>query len=274
MTLRAIRLYVMCATALLLFVSSRVDAQYRPRRVSSAAVGENYGLEISAAWFNPAAEMSIASTAGAVTGTTIDLKNDLGLQDRSFGDFHLILRPNVRHKFRVELVPIKYSQTATPKSSFVFAGQTYVAGIPVASTINWKAWRFGYEYDFAVGSRGFMGMIVDVKYTDVSATLSNASGTQSTSVRAPIPAFGGILRVYPAARLGLTAELSGFKLPGSWIKSESGHYLDVNLYATVNVVNAFGVQGGYRSFDLSYTLTNDTGSFTLKGPYVGAVVRF
>ncbi len=276
MTKPAVRLYSLSAAVLLLLlVSSPADAQYRPRRVSSAAIGENYHIEISAALWNPSADMSLTNTALDQTGTSINLKNDLGLLDQKFPDFHLIVRPNRSHKFRVELFPIHYSQTGTPKSPLVFGGQTYAAGVPVASTIHWKAWRFGYEYDFVVAPRGFMGLIVDVKYTDVNATLTNASaGLRTASARAALPALGGILRVNPIAHLALTGEISGFKIPGSWIKSASGHYLDFDAYATLNFVNAVGVQAGYRSFNLGYTLTNDIGDFKLEGPYVGATIRF
>jgi hypothetical protein len=219
--------------------------------------------------------MSLANTVLDQTGTTINLKSDLGLQDQRFPGFDLILRPAVKHKFRVQLVPVHYSQMGTPRSSLTFGGQTFPVGVPVSSKIHWKAWRFGYEYDFAVTSRGFAGLIVDVKYTDVDASLTNvAAGTRSASASAPLPAFGGIFRVYPVSHLALTAELTGFRVPGSWLKSASGHYLDFDTYATLNFVNGLGVQAGYRSFDLTYTLTNDTGTFKLEGPYFGAVIRF
>jgi len=31
---------------------------------------------------------------------------------------------------------------------------------------------------------------------------------------------------------------------------------------------------GYRSFDVGYVVTHDTGSFKLKGLYLGAVARY
>jgi hypothetical protein len=276
MTKPGIRLYAAGAAVLLLtLVSSPAGAQFRPRLVERAAIGENYHVELGAGVWNPSADMSLANTVLDQTGTTINLKSDLGLQDQRFPGFDLILRPTVKHKFRVQLVPLHYSQTGTPRSSLTFGGQTFPVGVPVSSKIHWKAWRFGYEYDFAVTSRGFAGLIIDVKYTDVDASLTNvAAGTRSASARAPLPALGGIFRVYPVSHLALTAELTGFRVPGSWIKSASGHYLDFDTYATLNFVNGLGVQAGYRSFDLTYTLTNDTGTFKLEGPYFGAVIRF
>jgi hypothetical protein len=274
MTEPGIRLYG-AALLLLTLVPSAASAQYRPRQVSQAAVGENYHLEISAAWWRPSADMSLSNTALDLAGTTINLKSDLGLVDQGFPAFDLILRPKLSQKLRVQLVPVHYSQAGTPKSPLTFGGQTFAGGVPTTSRVHWKAWRFGYEYDFVVAPRGFMGIITDVKVTDMDATLTNATaGTRSASARSVIPAIGGILRINPVSRLALTGEITGFKWPGSWIKSASGHFLDLDFYATLNFVNSFGVQAGYRSFDLEYTLTNDNGTFKLEGPYFGAVIRF
>ena len=35
-----------------------------------------------------------------------------------------------------------------------------------------------------------------------------------------------------------------------------------------------GVKGGYRSLDMGYLVKQDTGSFTLKGIYIGIVARY
>jgi hypothetical protein len=161
-----------------------------------------------------------------------------------------------------------------PRSTVTFDGQTYPAGIAVNSTLDWKAWRFGYEYDFVSNQRGFFGTIVDVKYTDVSATLTAGGRVGATSARAPIPALGGIGRIYLASNLSLTGELTGFAFPGGWIKSTSGHYADMDLYAMLNFVDSFGIRAGYRKFDVEYVRDADTGTFKLSGPYLGVSIRF
>jgi len=254
---------------------SPASAQFGLRTANQGALGDNYHLELDAVVWDTSADMSLSNTALGLTGTTIDLKNDLGIKDQKFGGFELILRPAVKHKFRVQLVPVHYSAVATPQSPLSFAGVTFPAGVPVNSTFHWRAWRFGYEYDFAVTPRGFVGFTLDLKYTDTDASLTSAAtGTRSASARAPVPALGGILRVNPASHLSLTGEITGFKWPGGWIWSGSGDYLDIDTYATINFANAFGVQFGYRSFDVSYSLTNDAGSFRLSGPYLGAALRF
>ncbi len=82
------------------------------------------------------------------------------------------------------------------------------------------------------------------------------------------------MRGYVVPNISITAEVTGFKLPESLIKDTTGHYVDVDIYGTVNFTNNVGVQVGYRSFDVGYLVESDTGSFTLKGMFFGIVARY
>jgi hypothetical protein len=50
--------------------------------------------------------------------------------------------------------------------------------------------------------------------------------------------------------------------------------VDVDIYGTVNFNDYIGVKGGYRSLDMGYLVKQDSGSFTLKGIYIGIVARY
>jgi len=267
---QSIRSCALAACALAL-VSAPARAQYRPRSVATTSPAESFHVELGAGFWNPSADMQITDGAN---GSTIDLKKDLGLADKKVGEFQLVLKPALKHKIRVQYIPISYTQTATTTRALTFNGLTYPAGSSITSSLDWKAWRFGYEYDFISNFRGVLGTIVDLKYTDVSATLTAPGVAGAASARAPIPALGGIGRIYLAQNLSITGELTGFKFPGGWIKSTSGSYADMDLYAMLNFTDNFGVRAGLRKFDVEYTLTNDTGTFKLSGPYLGVSIRF
>src|SRR5262249_9622073 len=129
-------------------------------------------------------------------------------------------------------------------------------------------------YDFIVRDRGFGGFIVEAKYTDIGVTLASPRvAAQFVRARAPIPALGGIARGYGVPDISVTPDITGFKLPRDEDRYD-GHYLDVDIYGTVNVNNYVGAQFGYRSFDVGYLVKKDSGSMTLKGLYFGAVVRY
>jgi hypothetical protein len=270
------RHYASAAVALwFVLQAAPAHAQFQPRPLNDPATGETYHIEGAAGLWFPGAAMSISSQSLGIQGSTIDFKTDLGLQDQHFPEVHLELRPATRHKFRFQYIPISYDQTATPPRDIIFNGQRFRAGLPVHSTLDWKAYRAGYEYDFLTTNRWFAGVIVDLKYTDVTATLvTGANAPEFAHAQAPIPALGGVFRIYPVANISVTGEITGFTLPEGLIKNSSGHYLDVNVYGTLNFTDNLGVQAGLRSFDVGYLVKTDTGSFTQTGLFFGVVARY
>src|SRR5262249_28488016 len=129
--------------------------------------------------------------------------------------FQVTLRPAAAHKFRFQYVPIKYDGSAVLQQDIVFNSIRYRIGLPINSSLDWRAYRFGYEYDFIRKNRGFGGFIMEAKYTDVRVTLASPLQSDFAQARAPIPALGGIARVYVVPNISVTGEVTGFKLPDS-----------------------------------------------------------
>ena len=272
----ATRLYALVVLAVcFVLLGSPARAQFQPRPLNDPATGERYFVEAAAGFWFPTALMSISSESLGIAGSAIDFKRDLGLTDQRFPELHLELRRN-RHKLRFQYIPIKYEQTGVLTREIVFNGQRYRIGVPVNSTLDWKAYRIGYEYDFVRTNRVFAGFIIDVKETDVTATIATVTPGLAEFARAqlPIPALGFVVRGYVVPNISITAEATGFKLPENLIKNTNGHYVDVDIYGTLNFTNNLGVQVGYRSFDVGYLVDTDTGSFTLKGMFLGIVARY
>lgn len=271
-----VRLVLWCVMALTLS-AWRAEAQYVSRQSDDLATGEQFHIEASGGLWSPSTTMTISSEALGIVGTDINFKTDLGLTDQTFKELHVVLRPVRQHKFRFQYIPIKFEQSTTLTREVIFQGLRYRVGLPVNSLLDWKAFRFAYEFDFVTRDRGFAGLIIDAKYTDVLAQLQSPVDNESVHARAPIPALGGIGRYYILPNVSITGELTGFKLPG--LKDYKAHYVDLDIYGTLNFTNNFGVQGGYRTFDVGYNVsdndvTTDTGSFVLKGLYFGGVVRY
>lgn len=278
MTTRFVRLYV-CA-AVLLVAAAPADAQYRPRPLNDPTTGESYHIEGSVGLWFPTADMSVTSAGtgnlAGLPGSTINAETDLGMPSSNrLPEFQITLRPARSHKLRMQFIPIQYDGSTTLTRSIDFNGQRYPFSTLVNSTLDWKAWRFNYEYDFITTNRGFGGFIIEAKYTDVRVDLNApALGlAEFAHARAPIPALGGIARVYVVPSVAITGEVTAFKLPTIQDKY-AGHYVDVDVYGTLNFNNYVGVQGGWRTLDMGYLVKEDNGSFTLNGLYVAAVVRY
>lgn len=256
------------------------QAQYAVRGSGERATGENYHVEVGGFFWNPNPTLIIRSEALTEQriGSTIDLVNELGFEQKRFRQIKAVLRPATKHKFRFEYTPISYENpNAVLTRDIVFNGQLFRVSLPVAAEMHWKAYRFGYEYDVIYRDRGFLGIVLEAKYTDVEARLSQfALGLEEFArARAPIPAIGAIGRVYVVPNISITAEISGFKLPSSIDEDYQAHYWDFDLYGTVNFTDHFGAQLGYRSFDVFYLIDDeDEGTLKLKGIYFGGVARF
>lgn len=274
--------YTTCvAVAAMLLSAASASAQYgaRPFGASNRATGETYHVEAGIFFWDPSPEILISSESLGIPGDSVDFVSDLGIERSTFRQFKVVLRPGTKHKFRFETTPINYDAQATVTRTFVFNGIKYTVGLPVTTSLRWREYRFGYEWDFVYRDRGYAGLLLDLKYTDVNATLSatfaGINDTEFTEAQAPIPAIGFTGRGYVTNNISITGEFSAFKLPeGKTWQGASGHYYDLDIYGTVNFTDHFGADVGYRSMDVAYIVKQDNGAMKMKGLYFGAKARF
>jgi len=238
-----------------------------------AAIGEDYAFEVAFGLWNPTPGIVINSESLGIPGTDVDLVNDLGVMQKRLTRLNATLKTG-RHKLRFERVPIQYVASTKLTQPFVFNGQRFAAGTTVDTSAAFKTYRAGYELDIIRADRGYLGILTDVKITDVDVSLTRSLGTEFTSAIAPIPTVGGVLRIYPLPFLAVGGEASYFRIPESLDENYRGRYLDYDVYTTVNATNNIGATLGYRSIDVFYRNRFDTGSLTFAGFYLSGVVRF
>lgn len=272
MRIRVAALLVFCLTAPM--AAPPALAQYGARQVSSRATGETYHVEGGFYFWNPTPDIFITSESLGIIGSRIDFIEDLGIEKKILPQFKVVLRPGTKHKFRFEYTPIKYDAENVLRADIIFNGIRFPLAIPVETELIWRAYRFGYEWDFVYMDRGFVGLLLEAKYTDVEASLTNVLDREFVRARAPIPAIGVIGRGYVLPNVSITGEFSFFKLPEDIDEDYQGKYFDFDIYGTVNFTDNFGAQAGYRSFDVFYKIQDDEGDLNLKGLYFGGVARF
>ena len=248
-------------------------AQYSPP--SSPPFGEKYHVEASYGWWDAEPSLVVNSESLGIPGTDVDLVEDLGIEQKKLGRLNVVLRPAVKHKFRFEYLPIKYEAETTLTREFIFNGQLYRVGLPVNTEASFKTYRFGYEYDFIHRSRGFAGVLLDVKYTDVRVEIATPlADPEFTTAVAPIPTIGFVARGYVARNFAIGGEVSFFRVPDNISEDYDGSYTDFDIYGTVNFTENVGATTGYRSVDVFYKADRDTGALKFSGLYIVGVVRF
>ena len=142
------RLYIWTVLiALLGFAAATLRLNTGRGRSTTRPPASKFHIEGGADFWFPNTEILVASggtgALSGLTGTQIDAKTDLGLTDKRLPKLELMLRPVRSQKFRLEYIPIKFEATATLTRNIDFNGQRYRVGMPINSTLDWKAYRFG-----------------------------------------------------------------------------------------------------------------------------------
>jgi hypothetical protein len=263
-----------------LLMPATAHAQYGAPDISDGgAIGEKYWVEVAGTLWNPDVFGLISSEQFGLVGTTIDFTDDLGYTATRFRDLRIVLRPTKKAKFRIQYTPIRYAAESSFTRTIVFNGVAYPLGVPIESSFDWKVWRFGYEYDFVYLPRGFVGVLAEVRYTQMDARLATNSPAISprydefTTVKAPLPAIGIVGRAYPLPALAVNFELSGMKVPDVDPKYQ-GNYLEWDLNGTFNVTNNVGVQVGWRKANTYVVIEDDLGDLKFQGLWFGAALRY
>ena len=259
----------------LVLVAGRADAQFTPPREGVPA--EDFHIELGLMFWQPTPELTL-TTGDAVVGT-VDFVQEFGLTDERFREFRGVLKLARKHKLRFAYVPIKYDQDAVLQRTILFENRVFPVNADANANINWDLYRFGYEWDAISMSHGFIGVIGEVKYNKVDASVSASGPFQGQTVTisaeteqtAPVPTIGAIARGYIGKYVSLTGEFTALKLDRDEFR---GKFYDFDVYGAVHLGKYVGGQVGYRSIDVDYLVDGDEGTMKMKGPYFGGFVRF
>ena len=272
---------LVAALVLSLVLASRADAQFR---VEKPAPGEQFHVELGLMFWKPTPVLQIQTGALAALGEgQVDFVNEFAIENQRFNEFRGVIKAGKKHKLRVSHVVAEYNQSATLSRTIVFGGQTFPVSVPATADLEWRVWRLGYEWDFVARERGVVGFVTELKVNQVKADLAATGfGSELTDVSAPVPTIGMLARAYPHKTFSLTAEFTGFKVPGFLAKKitdavnndADAKVFDLDLYGTLNFGSHVGAQLGYRSMTANYLFDEDAGDLELKGWYFGGLVRF
>ncbi len=265
--------------AIALALPATAQAQYRAPSLDSSAIGENYHVEVSGNFWSPDLFGEISSEGFGIIGSNIDFVGDLGYTKTRFKDLRIVLRPTKKAKFRIQYTPIEYEADSSFGREIIFNGIRFPVSVPVESRFGWKVWRFGYEYDFLYRSRGFVGVLLEGRYTTMDARLRTNSPLFTTQLdefavaKAPLPAIGVVGRAYVLPEVAINFEVSGFKIPDVDPKYKA-NYFDWDINGTVNLTNNFGVQVGWRRVTTAILIKEDSGDLRFQGLWFGAALRY
>lgn len=236
------------------------------------ARAQDHVAELGVMFWKPSPELTLSSgTLDAAGVGLVDFVHEFGIEEKYFRELRAAI--GRRHKFRTSFVTFDYEAETIITRTIVFQGRTLNIGAPATADIKWKFWKFGYEWDFVSGQGGFVGVVADLKYQRVEASIDSPvlTSAATTDTTAPVPTFGVIGRGHLGRAASVTAEFTALSFNREDFDAKT---YDFEVYGTVNAGRNFGVQAGYRSVIVDYLIDDDTGDLKMKGPFFGAVVRF
>lgn len=265
--MRISRSLATCAFLAATFAASTSEAQFSVRKPSV----EDFHLDLRVNAWREEPDLVIKS---GLNGTDVNLSTLFAFEQKWVPQVDATIKLGRKQKLRLGYMALDYDKSTTLSDTFTFGGTTYAVNVPATAAFTWAETRLGYEYDFVSTPRGFFGFIAEAKLNQVKATLSSPlAGTSVTDTMAPIPALGGIARVYAVPnRFAITAEFTGIKVPKQ--DTFEGKLTNIDIYGTIRAGRHVGIDVGYRTFDVDYLVDADSGTFKIKGPYLGGSVRF
>ena len=196
----------------------------------------------------------------------------------AFPALQLQLRPARSHKFRFQYIPIKYdadgdadARTSSSTASATALGlpvelDARLEGVPLRLRVRL------HRQEPRLRRLHPRGQV----HRRAACTLATPDRRASSRTRAaPIPALGGIGRVYVVPNISITGEVTGFKMPDSIDEPlqralrRHRHLRHGELHQQHRRARA----ATDRSTS-AISIKTDTGAFTLKGMYFGVVVRY
>lgn len=248
-------------------------AQTTATKPSAPGLGERYWIEATATWWQPGLNGAVSSDRLGLIGSRVDFVSDLAFENTAHQDVRVVIHPAKKHKFRFQYSHLTFGGDSVLSRDIAFKGQIYPVSLPIQSELTWNVMRLGYEWDFFSRPRGYVGVLVEVRQTDLSAALTSLIASGDVSGDAPIPALGFTGRVYPIRPLAINVEGSFFKLT-DLSPDHVFQTFDFEVSGTYNFTRIVGASAGWRRMNTTLTFEQDRGDLKFAGFWLGGVVRY
>lgn len=146
---------------------------------------------------------------------------------------------NDRHGLRLLLAPFALTESGVPTASMSFAGESYVAGVPIRAGYRFDSYRVSYRYRIREGARttAWVGGTAKLRSARISLAQGETSSAKNDVGFVPLLHLAGEWRFAPDWRLGLDVDA---------LAGGPGRAEDVALKVGYDLSDRWSLQGGYR----------------------------
>ncbi|PHS14803.1 MAG: hypothetical protein COA86_15535 [Kangiella sp.] len=231
------------------------------------------GVEVGAYQWTPDYTGSIASDSSGVTGTNINIQDDLGFVD----DTHQVIWASVEHplpfipNFKVVSSDLSSTATNTLTESLDFEGQTFSVSEDVTTVIDMSNIEYTLYYEFLDNWINLDAGLTFRQYDGVVSLRTDPNGSnidEHVSLNFTIPLL------YLKGRVDLP--FTGFFVDGTLnIISIDGNSLsDTEFSIGYESEIGLGAKAGFRTFTMDIDESGLLADVEFKGAYVSAFFHF
>ena len=253
------KLLILCVSVLTLVVTAM------PAQAFEAGARAYY-------WF-PSIDGHIEYSKNSLSGTKLDLKDDLGFDDESY-PFGGVFLGVGNHHLSFSFYRANYEGKKTLSQDINFGGQTFPANDKIKSTLDYDVYDLTYQYDvldlenFLAGFS--LGLVARVEVYDVEAKIRSetTSLSEKEDYTAPVPMLG--LNFH----LGILADILEARVFATGMGYWDGYMVDAQAELTLTPIPYVDISAGYRTFWVDVNTNDLKLKYDTSGPYVGLSVGF
>jgi outer membrane protein len=233
-------------------------------------------ISLKAGYLMLSPEGRFAVDGNTLSGTPIDLEDDLGFDDSEdyFVEGALNLGP---FRLAISYLPLEFSGSGTLSQPIVFNDQTFDVSATTSSEVKLDIIDAGLTWNIIniddLPARIQIGPELAVKYVDVDLSMtgveasSGLSISETDSAQVPIPTIGARARISFSDFIGLVGRIG-------YMEYQDNSFLDAEAQIEFSPIPLVGIFGGYRYFDLQIDDSDIYVDAQFSGPFAGALVRF
>jgi len=226
-------------------------------------------IEVKIAFWNTGFDANVKSSQGALSGTDINLAEQLGFANNQ-GVFLAGLSLQLSDHIRLWLdhFYVNYQSTSILSEELVFKGIVYKANTKVDSALELDSLRAGFDFELIKGRYGSFGLGIAGNYVSNATSITAFNlVTTSAEIKVVVPMVTMSGRLAPIPMLGLG-------LDGAWIGFDKSNLYDMSLYAEVNLIRYVGISMGWKAVILDVNSGGDSVYLRWSGLYAALAARF
>ena len=239
--------------------------------VVPAASAVAFELGVRGIYWFPDLSGDIKVDGDGISGTTLDLDDDLGLEEEFYPVLEIFTGIG-KHHLSISYYNADYSASKSLNKDIYFNGKLFNINTLVESSLEYDVYDFMYQYDLLDLENilaGFsLGLVGKIKYFEGDVQLKSAGETTAEDFSEPIPLLGINFHV------GLVADLLEARVLATGMGYSDGNLFDGQVEISITPLPFIDIHGGYRLFRIDVETDDITLDYETSGPYVSLTLSF